>query len=70
MAKMKIKLNKKAVRDMMRSPEMQSILRERAKAMDIDHTTGDVIVAVKGTRAFARVRTNNKDNGALKRMRS
>lgn len=78
MAKMKIELNRKGVSELMRSSEMQSILREQAEA--IQGRCGDGYSTTTKTgknRAYANVfpetwrakNSNKKHNTLLKAVR-
>ena len=66
-SKYHVELNSAGVRAMLKSAEMQSLLRERAKA--ISGSDSEVEVYVAGTRAVAEAHGDNKNNGLLKRMK-
>lgn len=68
MAKFRFELNRAGVGQLLKSEEMQALLRTHAKR--IAGRDGEAEVYVAPTRAVAEVRGDNKDNTMLKRMKS
>lgn len=66
MSKVRIELNSKGVRELLRSPEMQNLIEARAKGMVKKRSEVEVYTAQ--TRVVALVRGDDGKNGALKAM--
>lgn len=67
MSKTKIVLNRDGVRQLLKSKEMQSILKEHANRMSAK-SGGEVEIYVAQTRAVAEVSGDDGNNSALKAM--
>ena len=65
--RVKVKLNSNGVRQLLKSPEMQKVLREHAGKM-AGKTGGSVEVYTAQTRAVAEVGGDDGNNSALKAM--
>ena len=68
MSRIKIELNRSAVGDLLKSAEMQTILKEHAQNI-ASETGGEVECFVSGTRAVAAAKGDDGNNGLLKAMR-
>lgn len=68
MSKIKIKLNHDAVRQLLKSKEMQNILKSHAQDIS-GKVGGEVEVYVAGTRAIATVKGDDGNNKLLKGIR-
>lgn len=68
MGNVKIKLNYKAVGQMLKSHEMKDVLAEQAKII-ADRVGGEFVINTAPTRVIARVKGDDGRNGLVKAMK-
>ena len=67
MSKVKIELNTAAVGELLKSAEMQNLLKEHAQKIT-SKTGGETEVFIAGTRAVAVAKGDDGNNGLLRAM--